>query len=188
MKRTKRIICCLVLVCAAAAAVTAGVRIAGDKADTGNAAFSINGEAVPREDFDTYLTLMKQADPELEDSEIKDRYIRLCVTVQEAERRGLSASEDEIDELNAGRFALLEEDGEAYRIIKDYADSRGLTMDEYIEMSRTVSEQALITDKLKEAVEEEFLSSREAEDAEMTAEEYYDRYIDGLVSQADIEE
>ena len=149
-------------------------------------AFTINGESVTQKEFDTYSTLMKAADPELTDEEIKNKYIRQQVIIQEAEREGISASEEEINALNESRFSWLEKDEQAYRIIKEYVDGAGMTMDEYIEQSKIISEQAIITTKLKERIESEFTERASADGTETgeTAEDYYNDYIDKLAEEA----
>lgn len=202
MKRPKIItllICCFVLVCTVGGAIAvSGVRMAGEERKAmeqlaDSVAFTINGERVMQKEFNTYRTLMKEANPNLTDGEIKNKYIRQQVIFQEAEREGFYASDEEINALNESRFSWLDKDEQAYQIIKDYVDGLGITMNEYIEQSKTISKQAIISTKLKDSIENNFISSQpspassdgtEMNELKEMAEQYYNNYIDDLVEEA----
>lgn len=155
-----------------------------------SAVMKINGESISSTSFQTYKSLMKQSNSSITDEEIQEKYIRQRIIFQEAEKQGYSASEQEINDYVEAQFSVLNDYPEAYQIIEDYVDGLGITMEEYKERSKEVAEQAIISTKLKKAMESEYLSRNTYSARENTAaeaEKYYEDYIDEQVSKADVE-
>ena len=170
------------VVIAVCAVLTAFVSSCAQRTEnTGNIVFTVNGEPVLQEKWDTYSSLRKESNPYITDDEIMDSYVRQMVTVQEAQKRGITASDAEIDALIESSFAVLEQDAAALAAVQDYVDKYGMTMDEYKEQSRETYEQAVLGDKLHAELDAEAVSSG------TLPENYYEDYIDNLVETAVVE-
>lgn len=153
----------------------------------------VNGVEIPKSKFDTYKAGLMKANGTFTDEEILDKIIEQEVIIQEIERLGYSVTEEEVNKFNDERFALMDDDPQAYQIIKDYVDGLGITMDEYKEKSKEISRLALLANKYKEEKLKEYenensqvVTYSNAEEVEKF-EDYFNENIEQLKEKANIE-
>ncbi len=89
------------------------------------------------------------------DRDVIDRIAETYMVQEEAERRGLTASEEEIEEMvrNAQRAYELPE-GKA--LLDSYCQGAGITIDEYYDLLREQAPATIARQKLKDAVGKEY--------------------------------
>ena len=166
----------IIVFCAVLLAVISSCASQTELAD--GVAFTINGEPVLQEKWDTRVELDKRFYPDITDKEIMDKFVRERVIQQEAERRGITATDEEAYELMDITYAKLID--ELVAAIEEFADSLGLTMDEYKQLSIDTYKEAVMGNKLHDEL------IAEAADSDMLPENYYEDYIDNLVKTAKI--
>lgn len=153
----------------------------------------VNGVDIPRSKFDSYKAGLANANGSFSDEEILNKLIEQEVIMQEIVRLGYTVTESEVTKFNDERFALLEEDSNAYQIVKDYVDGLGITMEEYKEMSKEVSRTALLANKYKADVMSEYVNNTagattfSAQQRAERFEEYFNNKIETLSNAATIE-
>ncbi len=152
----------------------------------------VNGVGISKSEFDTYKAGLSNANGTFTDEEIIDKLVQQEVIMQEIHRLGYTVTDEEVNEFNEKRFALLDGDPTAYQIVKDYVDGLGITMEEYKEMSKKVSEEALLANKYKEDLKKEFdkkssASTYSAKDSNEKFENYFTDKVKSLKQKADID-
>lgn len=153
----------------------------------------VNSVGISKTKFDLYKAGLSNASGTFSDKEILNKLIEQEVIMQEIVRLGYTVTEAEVTKFNNERFALLDEDPNAYQIIKDYVDGLGITMEEYKEMSKEVSRTALLANKYKADVMREFVNNTagaatfSAQQKAERFEEYFNNKIETLSEAATIE-
>lgn len=153
---------------------------------------TVNDGKISLAKFKSYKEGLNNVSSQFTDEDILNKLIRQEVILQDAASRGITVSDKEVKAFNEERFAILDEDPEAYNIVKEYADGLGISMEEYKELSEEISKQALIANKYKEELRNEFFVNNtsgiyaDATEEENSFEEYMDGYINTLIESADI--
>lgn len=153
----------------------------------------VNGVDILRSKFISYKVGLTNASGNFSDEEILNKLIKQEIIMQEIERLGYTVTEEEVTKFNDERFALLKEYPEAYQMVKDYADGMGITMEEYKEMSREISRIALLSNKYKEDIMNEYEKNNTMENTDSAqqkaqkAEKYFNDKIEMLMNTATIE-
>lgn len=150
----------------------------------GDYVFKIDGQPVSSEEYGMFIQLLKASGIELSDDELLKRFIRQRAIDMEAKRRGICVTQEEIDEFNKARFDALAKDEAAREIVEKNVSGAGMTMEEYCKECSKIAEQEIISSKLKTTLEAIY-NKRGISD--MTSEEYYNGYIDGIASSMKID-
>lgn len=145
----------------------------------GDYVFTIDGQPVSSEEYGMFIQLMRASGVELSDDDLLKRFIRQRAIDMEAKHRGIGVTQEEIDEYNKARFDALSKDEAAREIVEKNVSNAGMTMEEYCKECGKIAEQEIISSKLKTTLEAIY-NKRGISD--MTAEEYYNGYIDGIAS------
>ena len=151
---------------------------------SGDYVFKIDGQPVSSEEYGMFIQLLKASGIELSDDELLKRFIRQRAIDMEAKRRGICVTQEEIDEFNKARFDALAKDEAAREIVEKNVSGAGMTMEEYCKECSKIAEQEIISSKLKTTLEAIY-NKRGISD--MTSEEYYNGYIDGIASSVKID-
>lgn len=151
---------------------------------SGDYVFKIDGQSVSSEEYGMFIQLLKASGIELSDDELLKRFIRQRAIDMEAKRRGICVTQEEIDEFNKARFDALAKDEAAREIVEKNVSGAGMTMEEYCKECSKIAEQEIISSKLKTTLEAIY-NKRGISD--MTSEEYYNGYIDGIASSMKID-
>ncbi len=150
----------------------------------------VNGVDILKSKFDSYKVGLANASGNFSDEEILNKLIKQEIIMQEIDRLGYTVTEEEVTKFNDERFAFLNQDPNAFRIIKDYVDSMGITMEEYKEMSREISRIALLSNKYREDIINEYEKNNTTDSAQQKAEKaemYFREKIEKLINAATIE-
>lgn len=150
----------------------------------GDYVFKIDGQPVSSEEYGMFIQLLRASGIELSDDELLKRFIRQRAIDMEAKRRGICVTQEEIDEFNKARFDALSKDKAAREIVEKNVSGAGMTMEEYCKECSKIAEQEIISSKLKTTLEAIY-NKRGISD--MTSEEYYNGYIDGIASSMKID-
>lgn len=145
----------------------------------GDYVFTIDGQPVSSEEYGMFIRLLRASGVELSDDDLLKRFIRQRAIDMEAKRRGICVTQEEIDEYNKARFDALAKDEAAREIVEKNVSNAGMTMEEYCKECGIIAEHEIISSKLKTTLEAIY-NKRGISD--MTAEEYYNGYIDGIAS------
>ena len=98
----------------------------------------------------------KEAGEAVSDREIIDRIITNLIMLEEAEERGLTATEEEVEKFLAETVYAAYEMPEGKEIIDSYCASTGLTYEEYVQSVREQAPKIIVKAKLEEAVAREY--------------------------------
>lgn len=89
------------------------------------------------------------------DRDIIERIVENIALVEEAEKRGLAATEEEIEEMvNATKTAYEMPEGK--EMLDEYCQGMGITIEEYYEIIREQAPRTIARQKLKDAVRREY--------------------------------
>lgn len=161
MKKKSLFLAAAVCVCLLAALFIGGSRSHGDgtAADEPGLLAEYHGEKVYQADVEAYADtarLLAGADAELPtEREILTEFLQNMVLLEEAQRLGYAATQDEIDAMVEGAkqaYALPE--GKA--LLEQYCEAAGMTMDEYFAELEAQAPRTIARQKLLDAVGEEF--------------------------------
>lgn len=161
MKKKSLFLAAAVCVCLLAALFIGDSRSHGDgtAADEPGLLAEYHGEKVYQADVEAYsdtARLLAGADAELPtEREILTEFLQNMVLLEEAQRLGYAATQDEIDTMVEGAkqaYALPE--GKA--LLEQYCEAAGITMDEYFAELEALAPRTIARQKLLDAVGEEF--------------------------------
>lgn len=161
MKKKSLFLAAAVCVCLLAALFIGDGRSHGDgtAADEPGLLAEYHGEKVYQADVEAYsdtARLLAGADAELPtEREILTEFLQNMVLLEEAQRLGYAATQDEIDAMVEGAkqaYALPE--GKA--LLEQYCEAAGMTMDEYFAELEAQEPRTIARQKLLDAVGEEF--------------------------------
>ena len=152
-------------------------RLAAAELSYANGVVQIDEMELPEQEKAAMLAKLKDAKKSRE--EVLDELIRQTVMLQEAERRGVTAADDEVNAYVEQQYAAFQEAASqneqgraAAEYIATYRKDNGLSEEAYLEKVAEVTRRALVCDKLSEALQ------AEGQDPE--------NYVDDLVAQATI--
>lgn len=151
---------------------------------------TVNGTGFSEREFQIYKSTMNNAQASYTDEQLLDRLARQQVLFDEAKRRGLAATEAEIDEaINMAKDILQQSDqAENRAFLKSYIEQLGMTEDEYWASIRPAYEKSLSIGKLHDELRSELAASENK--ASVSTDEwndYYKSYTDQLVDNASIQ-
>lgn len=161
MKKKSLFLAAAVCVCLLAALLIGGGRSHGDgtAADEPGLLAEYHGEKVYQADVDAYsdtTRLLAGEDAGLPtEREILTEFLQNMVLLEEAQRLGYAATQDEIDAMVEGAkqgYALPE--GKA--LLDEYCEAAGMTMDEYFAKLEAQAPSTIARQKLLDAVGEKF--------------------------------
>lgn len=153
----------------------------------------VNGQPISEASFENYKAGLANANGTFSDKDVLNKLIRQELIKQEIQRLGYKVTDEDVAAFNDERFALLNEDPAAYKIVKDYVDGLGITMDEYKEQSKEISKTALLANKFKADLQTKYQQDNPESSVHAKAEQeqnfevYLEQYIDGLYENAKIE-
>lgn len=98
----------------------------------------------------------KAAGEDVSDREIIDRIITNLIMLEEAEKRGLTATEEEVETFLAETVYASYEMPEGKESIDSYCASTGLTYEEYVQSVREQAPKIIAKAKLEEAIAQEY--------------------------------
>lgn len=120
----------------------------------------VNGIEISQKKFDIFRETRKSYNGDKDDDTLLKEYIQFILIVNEAEKEGFTVSESEVEDYTNDLFESLEEDDdENMKILKEYIDGMGITMDEYKEKVKEFNYKVLLTMKLHEKLKVEFLEN-----------------------------
>ena len=116
-------------------------------------AATFRGEPISKELVALY---QEYSDGSRSDREIVDLIVSQQILKEEAEARGMTATEEEVEQFLRDTAYVSYEMPERKAIIDEYCQSQGITFDEYIERLRHQAPATIIKAKLEEAVAREY--------------------------------
>ena len=120
----------------------------------------VNGIEISQKKFDIFRETRKSYNRDKDDDTLLKEYIQFILIVNEAEKEGFTVSESEVEDYTNDLFESLEEDDdENMKILKEYIDGMGITMDEYKEKVKEFNYKVLLTMKLHKKLNIEFLEN-----------------------------
>ena len=131
----------------------------GTAADEPGLLAEYHGKKVYQADVEAYsdtARLLAGADAELPtEREILTEFLQNMVLLEEAQRLGYAATQDEIDTMVEGaKQAYARPEGKA--LLEQYCEAAGMTMDEYFAELEALAPRTIARQKLLDAVGEEF--------------------------------
>ena len=117
---------------------------------------TINGEGIEQSRFDSYKAGLQNTGNEFSDQEILDLLIKRTVVMQEAENQGFSVTDSEIDTFVDETLKIINNDPQVLGIIEQYNQNAGITLDNYKERIRVICKKAIIVNKFKENMLNQF--------------------------------
>ena len=130
-----------------------GVSACGGEAPPAGTAATYRGEPIL---WSAVETQKEAAGGDVSDREIIDRIITNVIMLEEAEKRGLTATEEEVETFLAETVYAAYEMPEGKEIIDSYCASTGLTYEEYVQSVREQAPKIIVKAKLEEAVAREY--------------------------------
>lgn len=151
----------------------------------------VNGVEILKKDFEIFKESTLSYNPDTNEEELFKRYIKFVLVLNEAEKEGFTVSEQEAEEYTNVVFDSLENDEEIMRILKEYIDGMGITMDEYKEMTKEFNYKTLLTMKLQDKLRTEFLEQNKgardnSTEINNTFNNYLNNYKEELFDDAEI--
>lgn len=119
----------------------------------------VNDIEISAKKFEIFKEASLFINKDITEKELLKKYTQHLLIVNKAEEEGFTVSKQEIEEYTNELFDALENDDENMKIIREYIDGMGITMDEYKEMSKQDSYKTLLTMKLHDKLQSEFLKN-----------------------------
>lgn len=142
----------------------------------------VDGMEIRKKDFNVFKATSNSYGEIKADDVLLKEYIKTRLVINEAEKAGMVATEEEVEDYTNFLFDSFDEDDENYKILKEYAEEMGMTMDEYKEQVKEYNYKVLITMKLQEKL----LSDRKQETHNLDVSEYLSQYKEDLYNKAEI--
>lgn len=151
---------------------------------------TVNGTSFSEKEFQIYKSTMSNAQTSYTDEQLLDRLARQQVLFDEAKRRGLTATEAEIDEaINMAKDILQQSDQSENRaFLKSYIKQLGMSEDEYWASIRPAYKKSLSIGNLQDKLRSELAASEGKEYVSMDEwNDYLKNYTDQLINSASIQ-
>ena len=143
MKRSLFLVCTLLLFLLSACGEAPGEDVAA----------TFRGEPISRELVALY---QEYSDGSPSDRDIVNLIVSQQILKEEAEARGMTATEEEVQQFLQDTAYASYEMPEGKAIIDEYCQSQGITFDQYIERLRQQAPATIVKAKLEEAVAREY--------------------------------
>ncbi len=157
-----------------------------DKAENSIIA-TVNGVPIYQSSLDTYKVGLKFTGQRLTDQEVLDALIRQVAAVQGIEKLGYSVSDAAVNAFNDERFAAIEDNPEMYKVLKDYLDGRGISLEEYKAMSKETSYKSLLFIQYNKELKREFLDNSSLATTPTDFKHYFDEKLNRFYEAAEVE-
>lgn len=157
-----------------------------DKAENSIIA-TVNGVPIYQSSLDTYKVGLKFTGQRLTDQEVLDALIRQVAAVQGIEKLGYSVSDAAVNAFNDERFAAIEDNPEMYKVLKDYLDGRGISLEEYKAMSKETSYKSLLFIQYNKELKREFLDNSSLATTPTDFKRYFDEKLNRFYEAAEVE-
>ena len=126
------------------------------------------------------------------DAQALNRRLRNLAMLEEAERRGLTVTQEEVNyELNGQRQLYADEEG-VREMLDDYCENAGITIEQHFSMQEELMPHYILRQKLRDALGQEYCAQHGLEFTRVNPPQemldYLSRYLEGLpdTSRADI--
>ncbi len=122
---------------------------------------TVNDQKITEKDFEMLKLALSQSAQAYDDQAIKDELIRRAVIDSEIENHAIKVSEEEVNQFNEQRFAMVYQDESSAAIMDEFLRANNLTLEQYKEQSLVISRKALLAVKLREKLVEDYINSAE---------------------------
>lgn len=117
----------------------------------------VNDIEISKNKFEIFKETSLFINENANEEELLNKYVQYLLVIDKAEKEGFTVSKKEVEEYTNKLFDALENDDENMQVIKEYIDGMGITMKEYKEIAKEDSYKTLLTMKLYDKLQSEFL-------------------------------
>lgn len=151
----------------------------------------VNDIEISAKQFNAFKKTSLYYNKDIDEETLLENYIKFKLLVNEAEKEGFTITEQENENYTNELFKALENDEENMKIIKEYIAGMDINMKEYKEMVKEMNYRILLTMKLHEKLESEFLKKNEktmhdSEELSLELQNYWENYKNELYNNAKI--
>lgn len=145
---------------------------------------TINGEKVSKKEFEDYKNQLNQNGKNYSEKDVLDKIILNKVLYKAAIDKGITVTEEEIDnEVKMNQAALKQDNNkEQAQFLEAYIKKLGLTPEQYWEQIKSTYKTTLAVSKLYDILKQEY--SNNPQRLTITFNDYYANYKKELVSRA----
>lgn len=149
--------------------------------------FSVDGVDVSVKSYEIYKNSIQSSNPNVSDQDIKDRMIERILLKNEAKKRNLAVSDEEMSQyIEIVRIEL----GKSPELLA-YVTELGMSIDQYIEYSKPAYEKFLLIGKLNNELKNEYRkmennSTGSGNNGISGFDKYYADYKKALIAKAEI--
>lgn len=151
----------------------------------------VDGEEITQNEFDVQSISRELGNANKTDKEILDSLIEKQVVYNEAVRKGITISEDRIDEIIKLNQQSIKQNPEYYKQLKGIIDGLGITEEQYWKDARPIYNKILVMGEYKNNyLKSKFMEENKNKDITNFSEEYkeyYKKHIESLKAEAKIE-
>lgn len=150
-----------------------------------------NDIKISEKKFNTFKETSLSYNKDIDEETLLENYIKFVLLVDEAEKEGFTVSKQENEIYTNELFKALESDTENMQILKDYTDGMGITMSEYKDIVKEYNYKLILTMKLQDKLELEFLKKNKKtmdnnEDIHIELYNYLENYKEEIYNNAKI--
>ncbi len=146
--------------------------------------FEVNGVPITYSEYNEYKLGAKYHANPLTEEDIINQLKRKCIITAEIKKKNITADKSEIDKFHKERMEAARNDAESIHILDEYLNGRGMTFEEYAEMSYPISERAVLTNKLIDVLYSEYLSQKPEDEEPLNKYSYFQNFIKNEINNA----
>lgn len=150
---------------------------------------TVDGKKITQNEFDVQKISRELGKTNLSDKEILDSLIEKQVVYNEAIKKGITISEEKIDEIIKLNQESIKQNPEYYEQLKGIIDGLGVTEDQYWIDAKPIYKKILIMGEYKNNfLKAKFMEeNKDISNINEKYKEYYKKHIDNLKAEAKIE-
>ena len=138
-----------------------------------------------RIDYEKQIMTVMEGRTTAGDAQALNRRLRNLAMLEEAERRGLTVTQEEVNyELNGQRQLYADEEG-VREMLDDYCENAGITIEQHFSMQEELMPHYILRQKLRDALGQEYCAQHGLEFTRVNPPQemldYLSRYLEGLL-------